>query len=57
MTNTEITATDRNVARAEQLIRELASDLADLVRSGDITEQQANEWLVAKQDQWFAGDR
>lgn len=57
MTNTEITTTDRNVARAEQLIRELASDLADLVRSGDITEQQANEWLVAKQDQWFAGDR
>lgn len=44
-------------ARTEQLIRELASDLAALVESGDLTEQEANEWMVAKQDQWLAGDR
>jgi hypothetical protein len=38
--------------RREQMLRELASDLADLVASGDLTEMQANEWLAAKADQW-----
>ena len=33
-------------------VRELASDLADLVTSGDLTDTEANEWLVAKQEQW-----
>ncbi len=36
----------------ERLLRELASDLADLVRSGDLTDEQANEWLAHKADQW-----
>lgn len=39
-------------ARREQMLRELASDLADLVRDGDMTELQANEWYNAKADQW-----
>lgn len=39
-------------ARREQMLRELASDLADLVASGDMTEAEANEWHAAKADQW-----
>lgn len=39
-------------ARREQMLKELASDLADLVASGDMTDEQANEWLAAKADQW-----
>lgn len=36
----------------ERMLRELASDLADLVASGDMTDTQANEWYVSKADQW-----
>lgn len=39
-------------ARREQMLKELASDLANLVESGDLTDVQANEWLAAKADQW-----
>ena len=46
------TYTERFDARREQMLRELASDLADLVTSGDMTEEEANEWLAAKADQW-----
>jgi hypothetical protein len=42
-------------ARREQLLRELASDLADQVASGDLTDVQANEWYNAKADQWAGG--
>lgn len=52
--NTEITMTQRMDARREQLLRELASDLADLVRTGDMSAEQANEWYNAKADQWAA---
>lgn len=38
--------------RIERMVRELASDLAGLVEAGDLTDEQANEWLVSKQDQW-----
>lgn len=48
---------ERRQARKDQMLRELASDLADLVESGDMTSIEANEWLVSKQDQWFGGDR
>ena len=47
--------TARFDARREQLLRELASDLADLVASGDITATQANEWHAMKADQWKDG--
>jgi polyhydroxyalkanoate synthesis regulator phasin len=36
----------------ERMLRELASDLADLVASGDMTDEQANEWYSDKADQW-----
>jgi hypothetical protein len=39
----------------DRMIRELASDLAALVESGDLTDQEANEWMVSKQDQWAQG--
>jgi hypothetical protein len=42
----------RQDARREQMIRELTSDMADLVASGDLTEEQANEWVSSKSDQW-----
>ena len=45
----------RTLARREQLLRELQSDLADLVRDGDLTDQQANEWYNDKADQWANG--
>lgn len=44
--------TNRFDARREQMLRELASDLADLVSSGDMTDMQANEWASEKADQW-----
>lgn len=44
--------TDTFNARREQMLKELASDLANLVESGDLTDAQANEWLTAKADQW-----
>lgn len=52
-----MTMTARNNARTEQLLRELASDLARMVEAGDLTETAANEWMAAKQDQWLGGDR
>jgi len=57
MPTNEITMMDREAARHEQMLHELASDLADLVASGDMTNMQANEWLAAKADQWLGGDR
>lgn len=50
----QISFTQRQDARREQMLRELASDLADLVESGDLTDQQANEWYNSKADQWAA---
>jgi hypothetical protein len=47
-----ITMQGRFDARREQMLRELASDLADLVATGDMTAEQANEWHAAKADQW-----
>ena len=38
--------------RLNRRMRELASDLADLVRNGDLTGQQANEWMNDKAQQW-----
>lgn len=38
-----------------RMLRETQSDMADLVASGDMTEQEANEWVNAKADQWAGG--
>ena len=43
---------DANIAR---MMRELQSDLADLVESGDMTAEEANEWANMKADQWAQG--
>ena len=55
MTRTEFNAI--NDARTARMMRELQSDLADLVESGDLTAEQANEWANDKADQWNGGDR
>lgn len=47
-----MTFTPRFDARREQMLRELASNLADMVETGDLTEAEANEWYNAKADQW-----
>lgn len=40
----------QTAARYEMRIRHYASDLADMVEAGDITDTQANERLAALQD-------
>jgi hypothetical protein len=42
-------------ARRERMLRELASDLADLVEAGEMTETAANEWHARKADEWRNG--
>jgi hypothetical protein len=41
--------------KRERMLRELMSDLANLVESGDMTDQEANEWYSMKADQWNGG--
>ena len=50
MTATEFETFQRETYNRK--IRELHSNLCDLVESGDMTAAEANEWLVAKQEQW-----
>jgi polyhydroxyalkanoate synthesis regulator phasin len=45
----------RETATMARMMRELQSDLADLVASGDLTPEQANEWANMKADQWAQG--
>jgi len=53
MTTTDLNKiNDATIAR---MIRELQSDLADMVEAGDITAEQANEWANDKADQWMNG--
>ena len=51
------TPAERAVARLEQSLRELQSDLADMVEAGDLTDDQANAWANDKAEQWFGGDQ
>lgn len=44
--------TNQFQARREQMLHDLALDLAEMVRTGDMTDTQANEWLASKADQW-----
>lgn len=44
----------RTDARREQNLRELSSNLSDMVEAGDLTEMDANEWYNMKADQWAA---
>lgn len=50
MTNTELDRATQNAT--DRRIRELASDLADRVRLGEITELEANQTLSDCQDRW-----
>ena len=45
----------RETATMARMMRELQSDLADMVASGDLTPEQANEWANMKADQWAQG--
>jgi hypothetical protein len=36
----------------ERMLRELSSDLAESVRLGEMTANEANEWYSMKADQW-----
>jgi polyhydroxyalkanoate synthesis regulator phasin len=45
----------RETAKMARMMRELQSDLADMVASGDLTPEQANEWANMKADQWAQG--
>ncbi len=56
MANT-MTMEHRLNARREQKLRDLHSDLADLVESEDLTSEEANTWANDKADQWFGGDQ
>lgn len=47
-----MTTTEQMVAR---MMKELQSDLADMVERGELTEEQANEWANMKADQWAQG--
>lgn len=44
----------RNLARTEQKLRELMSDLADQIERGDITPEEANALYVRTADRWMA---
>lgn len=46
------TREEQTIAR---MMRELQSDLADLVECGELTAEQANEWANTKADQWARG--
>ena len=43
---------DATIAR---MLRELQSDMADLVDAGEMTAEEANEWVNHKADQWARG--
>jgi len=43
---------DATIAR---MLRELQSDMADLVEAGELTAEEANEWVNHKADQWAGG--
>ena len=48
-------AADREDSKIHAMLRELTIDLAEMVRTGDLTVDQANEWHAAKADQWAGG--
>lgn len=42
-------------ARRESMLRDLASNLANMVEAGDMTDMEANQWYNDKADQWANG--
>ena len=47
--------TTTTAMKIERMLRELMSDLTDLVRDGEMTDIEANEWYNMKADQWAGG--
>jgi polyhydroxyalkanoate synthesis regulator phasin len=41
--------------RIARMLRELQSDMADLVEAGEMSAEEANEWVNRKADQWAGG--
>lgn len=41
--------------KVASMLRELQSDMADMVESGEMTSEEANEWVNSKADQWAGG--
>ena len=41
--------------RTARMVRELQSNLADLVEAGEMTAIEANEWVIYKTEQWAKG--
>lgn len=54
MTNTEISFEARRLARTEQLLRELMSDLAYAVQCGEMTSEEANAQYERTASRWMA---
>lgn len=52
-TNSTMTWQARHDARTEQKLRELASDLANQVEAGELTELEANVWYARVADRWM----
>ena len=48
----DITQIERLAARHQQMLRELQSDMAGLVAAGEMTDEQANEWVNSAADRW-----
>jgi hypothetical protein len=44
-----------NDMKRERMLKELMSDLADMVEAGEMTDMEANEWYNMKADQWNGG--
>ena len=53
--NTEAVLQVAEETKIARMLRELQSDMADLVASGDMTADEANEWVNHKADQWGQG--
>lgn len=49
-----MTYATRQEARREQMLSELSNNLAEMVAAGELTTEQANEWLARKADAWAA---
>lgn len=47
-----MTMINRLDARRTQMLRDLQSEMADLVESGDMTADEANEWVNRAADRW-----
>jgi len=52
MNNATTTMVERLSARYAQMLRELQSEMCDLVAAGEITDIEANEWVNRAADRW-----